>query len=133
MSTRKGASLAGAPFEKLRVWHSAMDLAEAVYRVTAALPRHEDYELKRQLRRAAISIPANIAEGQARFGARQLLPFLDIAIGSLREVETLLEVCRRVGYLDGSALERIAPLRVKVASELTRLMDALRQRIRRPE
>ena len=81
-------------YRQLIVWQKAMDFVEAVYGVSAAFPKVETYGLQAQMRRSAISIPSNIAEGQGRRSTRDFLRLLSIAYGSLLEVETqiLLEV-----------------------------------------
>lgn len=84
----------------LKVWQLGMDLAENVYAVTRSFPREEIYGLTSQLRRAASSIPANIAEGNGRNSTREYLHHLSIAVGSLCEVETFLQLCLRLEYGD---------------------------------
>ena len=84
-------------FRDLLVWQKAMDLTETIYRLTRNFPREEIYGLSVQLRRAAISIPSNIAEGQGRSGVKEFRQFLDIARGSVCEVQTQLEIACRVG------------------------------------
>ena len=86
----------------LRVWQEAISLVELVYRVTATFPRDEQYGLTSQMRRAATSVPANIAEGAARTGTRELLYFLSIATGSLSELDTHLEVAKRLTLLNNT-------------------------------
>ncbi|RIK72702.1 MAG: hypothetical protein DCC67_18910 [Planctomycetota bacterium] len=88
----------------LRVWQLGMDLAEKIYAVTAAFPRDELYGLTSQLRRAATSIPANIAEGNARHSTREYARHISIALGSLCEVETFLELSQRLKYGDAHAI-----------------------------
>lgn len=83
----------------LACWRNAMDLVKSVYSVTKKWPPDERYALTSQIRRSAVSVPANIAEGHGRFGKREFLHHLSIASGSLREVETLLEVARDADYL----------------------------------
>lgn len=83
----------------LLAWQEAMALAEMVYRDTARFPREETYGLTSQLRRAAVSIPSNLAEGAARNSSRELAQFLGIACGSLAELETQLEIAVRLGHL----------------------------------
>jgi len=80
-----------------------MTLVEAVYRDTASLPREEMYGLTAQIRRAAVSVPSNIAEGAARNSSGELVQFLGIACGSLAELETQLELAVRLGYLKADA------------------------------
>lgn len=83
----------------LLAWQEAMTLAETVYRDTEALPKAEVYGLRSQIRRAAVSIPSNIAEGAARGSPGELVHYLGIACGSLAELETQLELAVRLGYL----------------------------------
>src|SRR5262245_9751674 len=84
----------------LLAWQEAMRLMEMVYRNTAGFPREEVFGLTAQLRRSAVSVPSNIAEGAARNSPRELFQFLGIANGSLAELETQLEIAVRLGYLD---------------------------------
>ena len=84
----------------LHVWQEAMALTKDIYRVTAQFPREEVYALTNQMRRAAVSIPSNIAEGVARTSSRELLQFLSIARGSLSELETHVILAQDLGYLN---------------------------------
>jgi four helix bundle protein len=84
-----------------------MDLVEEVYRLTRDFPKHEVYGLTNQLRRAAVSIPSNIAEGQARRHLKEYLQFVSTAKGSLAELQTQLEIAARLGYLTAEQLEPI--------------------------
>jgi four helix bundle protein len=108
-------------FRDLRVWQGGMELVESVYRVTQSFPKQEIYGLASQLRCAAVSIPANIAEGQGRAHIKAYLNFLSIAQGSVAELETELEL-GRLGYLTSDALD---PLMSQLAS-LGRQVRALR-------
>ncbi len=76
-----------------------MELVVAVYSVTSTLPPEEKYGLTQQLQRAAVSVPANIAEGAARNGTKEFIHFLGIASGSLSELDTLIELAHKLGYL----------------------------------
>jgi len=87
------------PYERLRAWKACDDLAVAVYRLTERFPRHELYGLTSQLRRAAFSAAANIAEGSAKRGQNEFRRYLDISIGSLSEVANGLHLARRLEYL----------------------------------
>src|SRR5690348_12240672 len=87
-------------YRDLVVWQKAMDLVEGVYRATQGWPSSEQYGLTSQVRWAAVSIPANVAEGQGRSGSRVFLHHLSMANGSLREVETHLLIAGRLSYLD---------------------------------
>src|SRR5579863_8707943 len=87
-------------FRDLDVWHLGLELAETVYRCTARFPKAELFCLTSQMRRAAVSIPSNIAEGRARNSSREFLYFLSISRGSLAELETQLELAIRLDYAD---------------------------------
>ena len=88
----------------LKAWQQAIDLVEHVYAETAKFPRDELFALTSQMRRAAVSVPANIAEGAARSGTKELVRFLSIASASLSELDTHVEIARRLGYLKGNIL-----------------------------
>ncbi|HTT40458.1 MAG TPA: four helix bundle protein [Burkholderiales bacterium] len=94
---------------ELRVWQDAMALVEHLYTVTRTFPQAEIYGLTSQIRRAAVSVPANIAEGAARSSSREPRQFLSIAQGSLSELDTLIDLSARLGYVrDGaSILDRV--------------------------
>ena len=105
------------PHHKLEAWNQAVELVTEVYRKTDSFPKEERYGLTSQIRRAAVSIPANIAEGAARFSSREFARFLSNAQGSASELETELLIAHRLGYLDEtnfsdliSQLERIGRL-----------------------
>ena len=87
-------------YEDLRVWQLSMDLVIDCYQTTQGFPSEEKYGLTSQLRRAAVSIPANIAEGHTRGGTREYLNFISIAQGSASELATHVEIARRLGYVD---------------------------------
>ncbi len=96
-------------FEKLVVWQKAMDFSQRVYDATRDFPRDEVYGLTSQFRRAATSIPLNIAEGSACKTRKEFVQFLHIALRSLYEVVTVIKLSSRLGYLtksDSAALER---------------------------
>jgi four helix bundle protein len=86
-------------YRDLRVWQMGMDLAEHCYLVTQGFPQAEVYGLTSQLRRAAVSVPANIAEGYGREYRKEYIHFLRVAQGSLKELETHLILASRIGYL----------------------------------
>jgi four helix bundle protein len=87
----------------LNAWREAMMLAEMVYRRTIGFPKEEAFVLTAQVRRAAISIPSNIAEGAGRHSAKELVQYLNVARGSLAELETQLELAVRLGYIERDA------------------------------
>jgi len=83
----------------LKAWQEAMSLVKMIYESTNSFPAEENFGLKSQIRRAAVSIPSNIAEGAARTGSKEFLQFLSISRGSLSEVETQLLIAKDLGYL----------------------------------
>ena len=83
----------------LRVWQDAMTLVRKIYVVTRNFPKDEQYGLISQLRRAAVSVPSNVAEGAARISKREFAQFLSVARGSLAEVETQILIAKDLGYL----------------------------------
>ncbi|MGB3380742.1 MAG: four helix bundle protein [Rhodanobacter sp.] len=91
-------------YRDLIVWKESMDLAVDIYALTRSFPREEAFGLTSQLRRAASSIPANIAEGFGRAQRRPFIQFLRVAQGSLKELETHVTLAERVGYLESSAV-----------------------------
>ena len=114
-------------FRGLLVWQQAMTLAKDSYQLTKRLPKEELYGLTSQVRRAAFSIPANIAEGSGRGTRKDFMNFLRIAQGSLRELETYLLLSEAIQLVDP---ESIPPLLAQVSSVgklLNRLIDALSQ------
>jgi four helix bundle protein len=115
-------------YKELRVWQGAMDLVECVYRLSAALPPEENYGLKSQIRRAAVSIPSNIAEGQARASTKEFLNHLSIAQASLAEVETQLEISVRLKYLAVGQVAEAAQAIQKLGKQLHALRNALEAR-----
>ena len=90
-------------YKELEVWQKAMDLAEKVYAITSHFPQSEIYGLTSQMRRSAVSIPSNIAEGSARSGSKGFAQFLFIARGSSAELETQLLLATRLGLFRDSA------------------------------
>ncbi|HWY20558.1 MAG TPA: four helix bundle protein [Candidatus Acidoferrum sp.] len=111
----------GESYRDLIAWRKAMDLVTDFYRVTQAFPRYELYGLTNQLRRAAVSVPSNIAEGQARFSRKEFHHFLSQARGSLVEIETQLTIAENLGYLGPN---QTRPLFDK-ASELGKILNGL--------
>jgi four helix bundle protein len=106
-------------FTELIVWQRAMDLVQEAY--SLALPREELYGLTAQLRRAAISIPANIAEGQGRRSSSEFRHHLSIAHGSLLELETQIRIVGRLNYVDDGRVEAL----LQLTAEVGRLLNGL--------
>ena len=111
-------------YRDLRVWQRATDLVEQLYRVTRQFPADERYGLVSQLRRAAISVACNIAEGHTRSRA-DYQRFLVIAAGSLTEVETQIHISIRLGFIE----ESLAKTLLTCCSELGRMLTTLRKRL----
>lgn len=105
-------------YRELIVWQGAIKIAKAVYQLTGKFPKQETYALADQLRRAAVSVPSNIAEGQARKSPGDFRRFLHIALGSLAEVDTQLVLAKEFGYLSKEDIdlmdEKIQNLRKKL-------------------
>jgi four helix bundle protein len=108
-------------YRDLIVWQKAMTLAELVYALTKHFPQEEIYGRTSQVRRAAVSIPSNIAEGQARTGTAEFKNFLSIASGSRSEVETQLILAQRLGYITQPQLKEARDL----ANEIKRMTHSL--------
>ena len=114
-------------FKQLKVWQEAMDLVEHVYRDSASLPATERYGIQSQLRRAAVSVAANIAEGTGKGSDRELVRYLRIARGSASEVECLCHVGERLQYFE----PRLAAALVAKVQSVSRLILALQRGIDR--
>jgi len=114
------------PHESLEVWQKAMDFVLNIYEVTKAFPADERFGLTSQVRRAAVSIPANIAEGAARQSDKEFIRFLAIAQGSCSEVETELLIARRLDYLSQAAYQELK----NVADMIGRMLIGLSKHLR---
>ena len=105
-------------YKKLIVWQKSDVLAYQIYLETRGFPKSEMYGITSQLRRAAVSIPTNIAEGMGRQGRKESRQFVNIALGSLAETEYLLQFCSRLNYLDGKVFQQLEGLRKEVGALL---------------
>ena len=112
-------------FRDLRVWQDAMKLAAETYRVTAEFPKHELYGLSQQMRRAAVSVPSNIAEGKGHRSDKGFANFLFHARGSLLELETQTDIARALTYLTEEQAEHLLRQTKLVGRSLTGLINAL--------
>lgn len=112
-------------FRELRVWQQSMDLVETVYLLTQKFPNQELYGLTRQIRRAIVSVPSNIAEGNTREHVKEYLHHISMAQASLAEVETQLEIATRLKYLLQSQLNEVLPEIRSVGRQLYALRNAL--------
>ena len=113
------------PYERLTAWSSAHEFAVAVYAATKAFPKSELYGLTSQIRRAAFSVPANIAEGASKRGSAEFRRFLDIALGSFAETSYALRFARDVGLLAQNDFERLQKLRIRVGKLTWGLYSAI--------
>ena len=117
------------PHERLEVWTRAIEFVIIVYKNTSAFPSEEKFGLTSQVRRAAVSIPANIAEGAARQTSKEFLYFLSIAQGSASELETELLIAHRLGYLEQQSYE----LMHAELNAIARMIVGLAQHLKRKE
>ncbi len=113
-------------FQDLEVWKKSVDLAVSVYGLTSAMPDDEKFGLSSQIRRASVSVAANIAEGAERDGPREYSRFLGIARGSLAEIETHLLLALRLGIAKSDSVEPI----LNQASEIGRMLNGLQRSLR---
>jgi len=113
------------PVQRLQVWQRSVNLALECYKLSGELPREEKFALTSQIRRAATSVPSNIAEGYGRWNARDFARFLAIASGSLRELETHLIIANRLGYLSNVSTEPT----FRTIDELARMLYRMRLRV----
>jgi four helix bundle protein len=117
-------------YRDLEIWQIAMKLVVECYRLCDQLPRSEDFGLKPQIRRAAVSIPANIAEGHGRSTTGEYIQHLGIAHGSLMELETHIQIAGRLGYLTESQMRSVSESTPELGRMINALMSSLRVRRR---
>jgi len=115
----------GSNYRDLRVWNTAMSLAVEVYRITKRFPKAEQFGLTIQLRRAAVSVPSNIAEGHARSTRGEYKHFLSIARGSVVEVEVQLTLAKQLGYVQSPAVASAFEYCDGISRMITNLKRAL--------
>jgi four helix bundle protein len=113
-------------YRDLKVWQKSIDLVVECYRLSERFPKTETYGLASQLRRAAVSVPANVAEGHARTHTKEFLHHLSIAYGSLTELETHLVIASRLRYVDSDSLKAILNKSGEISRMLSGLMRSLR-------
>ena len=110
----------------LDVWKKSIELVTEIYSITANFPNEEKYGIVSQIRRAAVSIPSNIAEGCARFSDKENLRFFDIARGSLAELETQLIISKNLGFIDSDNL-------IKKISTIAQMLSGLKRHLKQKE
>jgi four helix bundle protein len=114
--------------KELKVYQKAMDLVTEIYQMTKLFPPEEKYGLTSQVRRASISVPSNIAEGAARKNTKEYIQFLYYSLGSAAEIETQLEISKRLGFIDD--IEKINKNNNEIIYMLTGLIKSLSSKIR---
>ena len=113
----------------LRVWHQSIDMVTSVYKMTKTFPKEELFGLVSQMRRAAVSVPSNIAEGYARGSEKEKLHFLRISSGSMSELETQLMLCVNLGYISREAHEELSAQITTVWKQLNALISSVKKRL----
>ena len=111
--------------KELIVWQKAMDLVSEIYRATENLPQREMYALASQMRRAAVSVPSNIAEGRSRNSRKDFVHFLRMSYGSVSELETQLLISRRLSFMNEKDMEKVLPLLEEVSKMLRAMVQKL--------
>ncbi len=119
-------------YQELIAWQKAMDLVTLAYEISAGFPREEMFGLALQIRRAAVSIPSNIAEGQGRKTTRDFIHFLGIAQGSLQELETQIIVADRLRYLNAETKAGLMELSCEVGRLIHGLVNSLKEKAQVP-
>ena len=114
-------------YQDLIAWQRSMDFVEEIYSSTRIFPREEIYSLTNHLRRAAVTIASNIAEGQGRQSTADFCRHLSIAYGSLREAETQILIAQRLGYLSATTTSHL----IQIAGEIGRLLNGLMASLRK--
>jgi four helix bundle protein len=114
-------------FKDLIVWQKAMDLVADIYRITDNFPKREIYSLTDQIRRAAVSVPSNIAEGQAHYNKGEFVHFLRHACGSLAELETQILLAERLEYVRREQLQDLLRQVIEVGKLLNGLINSLKK------
>ncbi len=112
-------------YKELIVWQKSMDLVVEIYNLVKNLPKEEIYALSSQMRRSAISVPSNIAEGQRRTSTKEFSNFLSIAKGSNAELQTQLLICKRLVYLSEQDIEKAYQLSLEIDKMLYKLIITL--------
>ncbi len=115
------------PHKRLTLWSEAMNLVVYMYQVSKEFPREEEFGLKAQIRRAAVSVPSNISEGLTRKSSKERCHFLNVAQGSLSEIDAQIEIAKRLGYINDSVEQRSNESLAAVERLLSGLIRHIRQ------
>lgn len=116
-------------YTDLNVWKDGIQLVKMIYKLTAVFPREEQYGLVSQMRRAAVSIPSNIAEGHARNSLKEYIQFLSVAVGSLAELRTQLIISAELEYADAKTIAEIQEFSDKHIKMLRSLQKSLKEKL----
>ncbi|MFW6120977.1 MAG: four helix bundle protein [Petrotogales bacterium] len=116
-------------YQELRVWQKGVDLATLIFEITSRFPNSEKYGIADQMKRSAVSIPSNIAEGKGRNSKKEFIQFLSVARGSLNELETQCEIAKRAKLIDEDQLTKVH----EIIKTIRYGMNALMRRIREPK
>ena len=127
MSNGNGPKMEIKSYRDLIVWQKSMSLVIEIYQVTKKLPKEEFYGLNMQLRRCSVSIPSNIAEGYGRHSTKDYIRFLQIATGSLFELQTQLEICLNLNYLSKEVFSELNEKSREIERMLVSLINKLRR------
>jgi len=117
--------MAEGSYTKLDVWQKSMDVVSSIYSLTKSFPKEELYTLTSQMRRAAISIPSNIAEGRSKRTTREFMRFVNIACGSTAELETQIRIGERLGYLSSNQSRPLLEELAYIGRMLNKLFSSL--------
>lgn len=110
-------------YRDLQIWQKAMDLVLEIYKLSELFPKNEEYNLKSQIKRAIVSVPLNIAEGKSRVSSKDFAHFLNIASASLTEVEVIIEIAKKLNYINNDVIiEKIRELNKMINSLRTKLL-----------
>jgi four helix bundle protein len=116
-------------FRDLQVWQRSIQLSVSIYRMTKSFPREEIYGMTSQMRRSAVSVASNIAEGNGRMSTGEYRQFLGIARGSNFELQTQLEIARALGFCDSKMIEEAEGLSFEVGKMISGVLNALKERV----
>lgn len=116
-------------FEKLDAWKKAVELADEVYRLTREFPDYEEFGLANQMRRAAVSVSSNIAEGSSRSSKKDFIRFAEIAFGSVMELVSQLHIAQRQSFVETEAAREL----YRKADEIARMLSGLKSSLRRQQ
>lgn len=116
-------------YKDLKVWQKAMQLAKQVYLFTASFPANEQYGLTSQLKRAVVSVPSNIAEGASRKSTKDYIRFLNIAYGSLAEIETQIILSQELGFTKQESVDALLPAIDEIQKMLSGLRSSLEEKL----